>query len=211
MGDSKKIAIYGAGGFGRETRLLIDQINADAQLWEFVGFFDDNKVDSVLGGISKLNEYSSPIAIVVAIADSNIRKKVVNSIDNKNVSFATLIHPSVIYEKEHVKISEGTIITALSVLTTNISIAKHTIINLATTIGHDNQIGNYCSIMPGVHLSGNIRVGEGVLIGTGARILQNLNIGGWSKVGAGAVVVKDVKENTTVVGVPAKQVVKEIN
>lgn len=205
----KKIAIYGAGGFGRETRLLIQQINESAPKWEFIGFFDDNKKVKVLGGISKLNEYSSPISIVVAIADSKVRKKVVNSIANKNISFATLIHPTVIYDEEHVEISEGSIITALSVFTTNISIGKHNIINLATTIGHDIITGNYCSIMPGVHLSGAVTVDEGVLIGTGARILQKLTLGAWSKVGAGAVVINDVNEKTTVVGVPAKELVRK--
>ena len=44
-----------------------------------------------------------------------------------------------------------------------------------------------------------------VLIGANATILGNLIIGQNSKVGAGAVVLKDVKENTTVVGVPAKK------
>lgn len=203
----QKIAIYGAGGFGRETKLLIDQINSRSQHWEFIGFFDDNESNpTALGNIDDLNNQNEPLQLVVAIADPEIRKNVVSKIHNENVNFPMLVHPSVIYDNKEVTFGEGSIITALSVLTTNITIGKHSIVNLSTTIGHDNAIGDFCSIMPGVHLSGNIEVGEGVLIGTGARVLQNLNIGAWSKVGAGAVVINDVKEKTTVVGVPAKQV-----
>ena len=206
----KKIAIYGAGGFGRETRLLIDQINQIAQQWEFIGFFDDgeSKNKNVIGGLEQLNDYEDEIYIVIAIADSKIRKELASKINNPNVKYPVLIHPSVIYDSRQIAFGEGSIITANNVFTSDIRIGRHNVVNLASTIGHDIITEDFCSIMPGVHLSGNVSIGEGTLIGTGARILQNLEIGSWSKVGAGAVVIEDVPDQSTVVGVPAKLIKK---
>lgn len=203
----QKIAIYGAGGFGGETRLLINQINELSLQWKFVGFFDDNKSvgnNGVLGNLEALNGFKEPLNVVVAIADSAIRKKIVEGITNNLVSFPVLIHPNTILEPNEVTVGEGSIITANNVFTSNIELGRHTIINLSCTIGHDVILGDYGSIMPGVHLSGHVKAGEQVLIGTGARILQNINIGDQSRVGAGAVVTRDVQPGTTVVGVPAK-------
>ena len=206
----KKIAINGAGGFGRETKLLIDQINDQSELWEFVGFFDDKIGEGVLGGMKDLNAYNESLNVVVAMANSVVRKRIVQQITNRNINFATLIHPSVVNDLSSVSIGKGSIITAYCVLTTDVKIGKHNIVNLSSTLGHDIATEDYCSIMPGVHLSGNVSIGEGVLIGTGARVLLNLSIGAWSKVGAGAVVIDDVIKRTTVVGVPAKEVIKNV-
>lgn len=207
----KKIAIFGAGGFGRETHLLIEQMNEVIPQWEFIGYFDDaknNVVENYLGGVKELNAINESLYIVVAIAEPDVRKNVVHKITNSKIKFATLIHPSVILNKREVKVGEGSIITTYNVFTTNIEIGKHVIVNLSCTTGHDVCLGDYCSIMPGVHLSGAVSVGEGVLVGTGARVLQNLNIGVSSKVGAGSVVTKDVLPHTTVVGIPAKPINK---
>ena len=202
----KKIAIFGAGGFGRETQLLIQQINASHPQWEFIGFFDDSLGKGILGGKAELNAFKEPLYIVIAVADPTIRKKIAENIANKNIKYPILIHPTLIFDKKELKIEEGSILTAMSVLTTNIAIGKHSIINLSSTIGHDVSLGNFCSVMPGVHLSGNVVMGEATLIGSGAVVLQGITIGSNVKVGAGAVVTKNVPDNTTVVGVPAKPI-----
>lgn len=83
-------------------------------------------------------------------------------------------------------------------------IGKHVLINLTCTIGHDVQMGDYCSVMPGVNISGNVTLEEGVYIGTGAKILNNVTIGARTIVGAGAVVTKSLPPDCTAVGVPAR-------
>ncbi len=206
----QKIAIYGAGGFGRETELLIKQINQNTPTWNFIGFFDDNiKTETnYLGGIETINAIEEPLNVVIAIADGSIRKKIVKNIVNSNIKFPTLIHPSVIYDQEELIKGKGTVITALSIFTTNIKIGDFAIINLNCTIGHDVEIGHYTSIMPGANISGNVKIGTETLIGTGTQILQNVSVGNNCKVGAGAVVIDDVAEGKTVVGVPAKRINK---
>jgi sugar O-acyltransferase (sialic acid O-acetyltransferase NeuD family) len=205
------IVIYGAGGFGRETALMINQINERVQEWRVLGFYDDNKrkgeeIDGypVLGGLNDLNE-AGGVGVVLAVADPIIRKRLRATIINSHVFFPVLIHPSV--NKGDVirnTIGEGTIITAGNILTTNIHLGAFTIVNLACTIGHDVVVGRFSSIMPSCSLSGFIQVGEGVLIGSGARILPGLTIGNAARIGAGAVVTRSVPEGITVVGVPAR-------
>lgn len=209
-----KIIVYGAGGFGRETALMIRQINVQNVQWNLLGFCDDGLapgkvVDGlpVLGGVNYLNDVKEEVAVVLAIADPKIRKHIREKIVNTNLYFPVLIHPSVMAgDGERNSIGEGTIITAANILTTNIHIGSFVIVNFANTIGHDVTIESYSSIMPGCSLSGFIHVETGVLIGAGARILPQVRIGRDSRIGAGAVVTNSVDAGMTVVGVPAKPV-----
>lgn len=98
----------------------------------------------------------------------------------------------------------GNIISKGVVLTLDIAIGNHNIINIKSTIGHDCIIEDFVSIMFGVHISSNVKIGEGTLIGSGAVVLPNITIGKWCKIGAGAVITEDVPDNCTVVGVPGR-------
>lgn len=206
----KDIAIYGAGGFGRETALLIQQINATSPSWNILGFFDDgltmgDTVDGlkILGGIAEALEFNE--AMVVAVADPVTRKKIVTQLNDTSIDFPTLVHPSAqLGSKNFNKIRRGCIITAGVVLTTHITLDDFCIINLTSTIGHDVSIGAYSTIMPGCSISGNVTIGEGCMLGTGSRTLQNITIGHHAIIGAGAVVTKDIEAGKTVVGVPAR-------
>ena len=85
----KDIAIYGAGGFGKEVACLIKRVNNKAPQWNLIGFFDDGKeinteishYGKVLGGINELNKWGEKIAIVIAIGNPNIIKTIVDNID----------------------------------------------------------------------------------------------------------------------------------
>ena len=79
-------------------------------------------------------------------------------------------------------------------------------LNLMCTVGHDTEIGNYCSFMPSVNISGEVKTNEGVYVGTGAKIINQLEIGENTIVGAGAVVAKSLPAHCTAVGVPAKPI-----
>jgi sugar O-acyltransferase (sialic acid O-acetyltransferase NeuD family) len=210
----KKIAIIGAGGFGREVQMLIEQINQVKNQWEFIGFFDDgfekgelinNK--PILGGINDINNYNEPINIVSAIGEPKLKEKLLGKINNHFVSFPSLIHPNVqIGNSEYVKIGEGSIITAGVIITVNIEIGKHVILNLSCTVGHDTIIGDYSSFMPSVNISGEVNIHKGVYVGTGAKIINQLEIGEYTVVGAGAVVSKSLPARCTAVGIPAKPI-----
>jgi len=202
----KDIAIYGAGGLGREIALHVKQTSSAV-----AGFFDDGKslnsiIDGlpVLGGRQELNTHQKPLDLIVAIADPGIRASIVASIKNTAINFPCSVHPRALVDEKVNGLGKGCVITANCVFTTGITLGDFVIVNLACTVGHDVEIGAFAALMPGCHISGNVRIGAKAFIGTGAVILQGVAIGPGAIVGAGAVVTKDVAPGETVIGVPAR-------
>jgi sugar O-acyltransferase (sialic acid O-acetyltransferase NeuD family) len=205
-----KIAIFGAGGFGREVKWLIDCVNQVKPTWEFIGYYDDElsprpsiDISLMVGTISDLNKVSDKLAVVIAIGKPSIKEKIYNQLSNINLYFPTLIHPTVLIGNK-VQIGQGCIICAYNILTCNIQIQNFVILNLACTVGHDSIIKNFTSIMPSVNVSGEVIIEDNVYIGTGAKVINQLSIQKNSTIGAGAVVVSNIPSNSTAVGVPAK-------
>ncbi len=211
---ARDIAIFGAGGFGREVALMIRQITQVQADWNILGFFDDSlpkrtEVDGlkILGGISDINAVGEKLALVVAVADPSTRKNILEKIHNDNLEFPVIVHPhNFLGDDKSNQFGKGSIITAGNIFTTHIHVDEFVIINLACTIGHDVRIGSFSTLMPGCRISGNVSIGSSTLVGAGAVILQNIKIGENCKIGAGAVVIEDSKKNVTLVGVPAREV-----
>lgn len=205
----KKIAVFGKGGFGREVRFLIDEINRSDPQWQFIGYFDDDKAAPIdgyplLGNLAALNSWDEEISIAFALGDSSIREKVYLSLNNSNLSFPNLIHPNVQMDVTRVNFGKGNIICGGNILTTNISIGDFMILNLVCTVGHDVVIQEFCSVMPGVNISGGITIGKNCFIGTGAKLINDKKVGDNVVIGAGAVIINDIPDNATVVGNPGK-------
>ena len=209
---TKDIAVFGAGGFGLEVAMLIEQINQITHKWNLIGFFDDGKVKGQVindyplhGGVEELNAWQRSLGIVFAVGNPLIKKKIVQKMDNKYLSFPTLIHPSVIMgSPKFVTVGEGSIICAGTIITTNITIGRHVVLNLACTVGHESSIGDYSAFMPTCNISGEVTIGECTFWGTGAKIINRCRVGDQATIGAGAVVVRDLPSGVTAVGVPAK-------
>ncbi|NLN99054.1 MAG: acetyltransferase [Bacteroidales bacterium] len=208
------IAIFGAGGFGREILTLIQDVNRVSPVWNVVGFFDDGYPKGeiingfeTLGTCEDLNAWEKPLAITLAIGTPHIKKNILSRITNPRVSFPTLIHPSVLIgDRDFVEIGKGCIICAANIITTNIEIGNFVILNLACTTGHDTVIKDYAAFMPTCNISGEVVIEEGVYCGTGVKIINRTSIGANTIVGAGAVVAKPLPPNCTAVGVPAKPI-----
>lgn len=207
----EKIYIVGAGGFAREVAWLIEDINKKTPKYEIIGFVEDNSKNigkelngyKILGDIDYLNSIEEKVNVVIAIGTGKVRKMIVERIKNKK--YPILIHPNV-RSSNFVNIGEGSIICSGNIITTNIEIGKHVILNLDCTVGHDAILKDYTTILPGVHISGNTEVGEGTMLGTGTVVIQGVKIGENSIVGAGSVVVKEIQDNCTAVGSPAKAI-----
>jgi sugar O-acyltransferase (sialic acid O-acetyltransferase NeuD family) len=192
------IWIYGAGGMGKETHWLIQE-NLSSQI-AVLGFVDDFKFDQLFQNLQLINCIGPNNNAIIAIADSAIRTQI--AAKNK-LNYLNIIHSNtLIHESVHLGI--GNIICKGVVLTVDIKIGNHVIININSTIGHDVILEDFVSIMSAVTISGNVKIGEGTLIGSGAVVLPNLTIGKWCKIGAGTIVIENIPDYSVVVGVPGK-------
>jgi sugar O-acyltransferase (sialic acid O-acetyltransferase NeuD family) len=194
-----KKGIVGAGGFGREVYWsLSEEDRTNCVFFVDEQYYDgkDEKIKSILD--FNPNEYE----LVIAIGDSNDREKMVNSLP-KNTKYFTHIHPSVQIHGNDVEIGEGSIICAGTIITTNVKIGKHAHLNLITTIGHDNIIGDYFTTAPGVKISGNCNIGNRVYFGTGACNRQKIIICDDVVIGLNSGVVKNIDNSGVYVGTPA--------
>lgn len=195
-----KIAIIGAGGFGREVK---QQILDNDQNLEVYFFVDDQYVSDSSLPISKLDV--DEFYVVVAIGDPKTRKRIVDSLPD-NTKFFTFIHKSAQIFDNNVQIGEGSIICANVIITTNVKLGKHTHLNLSTTIGHDTSIGDFFTTAPGAKVSGNCEIGNCVYIGTNASIREKIRISNDVIIGLNSGVVSSIDEPGTYVGLPVRKV-----
>ena len=208
----KDLYIIGAGGFGREVAWLVERLNDENPTWRLKGFVDDNQhlwgtmEDGypVLGGIEYLMRKEGAYA-VCAVGSAVTRKRIVERFKGSAVRFATLIDPSVLMSKR-VTVGEGSIICAGTIITVDVTIGRHVIINLDCTLGHDDVVGDFVTMYPSVNVSGNVVLGACTELGTGTQIIQGKRIATETIVGAGSVVGREIMEGGTYVGAPAKKI-----
>ncbi len=206
------LAIIGCGGMGIETLWAVNENGFDN-----VVLVDDSKDlhgtkihgCPVVGSIEDCIEQNGieKVEFLCAVGDVDLKREFVKRI-GPDGNFFSVVAP-VVHMSEFVYIGEGTLICTGSIITTQVVIENHVIVNIDSTIGHDVVIENYVNISPGVHISGFCVLKEGCNIGLGANMLPRVTIGKNSIVGAGATVTKDVPDNVVVVGVPAK-VLREV-
>ena len=206
------IAIYGAGGFGKEVACLIERINKNGGDWQLVGFFDDSKpagsqvslYGKVLGGMDMLLKVSEPLAVAIAINDNKAVSRIRHAIDNPHITFPNLVDPSLFcVDPRTFKMGEGNIIQNHCMISCDVTMGSFNLINDHVVIGHDNVIGDFNGLMPGSHLSGGITIGNNNLLGVACAVLQGMVIGNGVTIGANSVLMTQPRDNCTYLGVPA--------
>lgn len=208
----KDIAIFGAGGYGREICCFIRQLKEQGEDWNFIGFYDDSvekgtevsHFGKVLGGIDELNAYPGQLAIVIAIGNPHALRGVRERIVNRNICFPNLIAPDFsISDEETFSIGEGNIIGYGCAVTCDVRIGSYNVLNADIIMGHDVSIGDFNVLMPDIRISGEVSIGNENLIGVGSIILQQLKIGNNVHLGAGSVLMTKPKDGCTYIGNPA--------
>lgn len=208
------IAIYGAGGFGKEVACLIKRINKAGGDWHLLGFFDDTKplgtavssYGKVLGGMDALMQVTEPLAVAIAINDNKAVRRIRESITNSLITFPNLIDPSLfLVDPQTVTMGEGNVIQNDCMISCDVSIGSFNLINDHVVVGHDNTIGDFNGLMPGAHLSGGITIGDNNLLGVASVVLQGMTIGNGVTLGANSVLMTLPRDNSTYLGVPAKR------
>lgn len=221
MTNQDLYAVYGVSGYGREVMPLARQQLAQASVpAEHLVFVDDGaglptkaNGQRVLSYAEFLAEPAARRHAVLAIAAGTIREKLATRCMQDGVRPWTVAAANVV-RMDNVDLSEGAILSPFVTLTSNIRIGRHFHANIYSYVAHDCVIGDFVTFAPGVHCNGNIVVEDHAYIGTGAVIKQGrpgqpLVIGRGAVVGMGAVVTKNVPAGATVVGNPARGIVKK--
>lgn len=208
---NKPIIIIGNGGHALVLTELLLMNN-----YNVLGFTAPNEEENKFGlaylGTDEqiLNYKSDEVELVLGVGSirpSGIRKKIFNFWKGKGYHFKTCIHPTA-FVSQTATLNEGAQIMAGVIIQPFVEIGENTIINTGAKIDHECKIKSHVHVAPGTVASGNVQIGSNTHIGTGSKIIQGIHIGENSMVAAGAVVVKDIKDNSTVMGIPAKEVEK---
>ncbi|MCC8175106.1 MAG: acetyltransferase [Bacteroidales bacterium] len=209
----KDIAIYGAGGLGREVAYLIELINQsqDAPQWRLVGFFDDGKtkgsdngLGSVLGGMDDLNAWPTPLAVAMAIGSPGTLSALTSRITNPLIDFPNIIAPDVVsYGPIAPKLGRGNIICTRCMISCEASLGDFNILNGFVAVGHDAKIGDCNVAMPGAKLSGSITVGDHNLFGANSFVMQGTKVGNDVTLSPCSALLRKPKDGCLYIGNPA--------
>lgn len=131
------------------------------------------------------------------------RKKIADYYESLGYTFISLISPKAEVSKSVIR-GKGVIIQTSVNVSANTRLGNFVRLNTKSNIMHDCTIDDYTTIAPSAVVLGRVNIGKYCYIGANATILPEINIGDGSIIGAGAVVVKDIENNKTVKGIPAK-------
>lgn len=219
----KDLAIYCAGGFGREVYCLIFKGKMQHN-WHFVGFFDDGQwiqykkehnescykqlqYGPLLGGMKELNSWSTPLDVVIANGSPKWLKIISNKIINSKIHFPNIFDSDTIFfDKSTLKIGKGNIIGYNSLISCNVEIGDFNVFNGRISIGHETKIGNYNAFMPSVKISGAVTIGNSCLFGGNSFVIQGLKVKDNVTLSPCSALLTKTKEGKTYIGNPAELV-----
>ncbi len=193
--DEPRIAIVGAGGYGRVALEVL--ISAGFENW-VLGFYDDahkalaEKVRGfpILGDVAMLKSMLSveTVQVIVAITDNQDRLRIANSIRGLGGQFARALHPAASISEEAV-VGDGSVVAAGAVVHPNTTVGSHCYLGPNSVVDRDVQVG------AGAWISSGAVVGPGSRVGARAVLGQNTSVGR-------KVVVRDDREVGDLEAVP---------
>lgn len=199
-------------GTGSQARYVIETCKTH-KIMGLIDILEKNNVGKVINGINVIctldeidkNLDPNDLEIIIAYGNNKKKEEIAKDLSKKDYKFTTVISERA-YISSYTEIGQGCIINPNVTIMPNVKIGNHVIIHSGSVIEHDNEISDYANISPGVITAGYVKIGKGSYIYTKAAIIPHVKIGENVIVGAGAVVLKDVPDNSVVVGVPAKSI-----
>lgn len=206
-----RVVIVGAGGHSAVVADILMRMAQAGSPVELVAFVDDNPppdvsqkcgVPVVPGGLGALATIAHD-AVVVAIGDNAVRRRMSDEIRRTGIALAIACHPSSVVASD-ARVDGGTVVCAGAIVNPGAQVGYSAILNTHCSIDHHNRIGDCAHIAPGAHLGGNVTIGDETLVGIGVTVIPQVRIGSRVVVGAGAVVVGNLPDGAVAYGVPAR-------
>lgn len=144
-------------------------------------------------------------AVIVAIGDNRARRVLTERLVAAGERLATVIHPFASVAKS-ATIGEGVMISAGAIVLPRAVIGRGVLLNTKASVDHDSVVGDFAHISPGATVGGRCRIGEETLIALGASVASGINVGARTVLGSGGVAVRDLPDDVTAWGVPARVV-----
>ena len=200
MAPVTQLWIAGAGGVGREALDVAIALGV-----EVAGFVDDHRAGEVVRDLPVVapEELSAGDRFLAGIGSGAIRVRVAKRLGGAGLSPVSLVHPRAIVGPL-TEVGPGCLISGGAHVSSSGRLGPHVQVHYNATVGHDCELDEAATVLPGANVAGAVRLGRGATVGSGAVVLQNLTVGEGAMVGAGAVVTSDVPAGVTVVGVPAR-------
>lgn len=211
----KKLVLLGSGGHASvilsllrhfDDIVVIGAVTIDNSIESFLGLpilGDDEVLGSLVG--REATHFAMGLG---SVGDASARIRCFRECTRVGLEPVTLVHPSASLDPS-ARAGDGTVILANCIVAAGSNIAENVIVNNGAIIEHGCSIEPHAHVATGACLGGDVTVGSGAHIGIGATVRQSIKIGPRAIVGAGAVVVKDVPAGGTVVGVPARPLVRK--
>jgi sugar O-acyltransferase (sialic acid O-acetyltransferase NeuD family) len=210
--DVKQCVMLGIGG---HAAVLLDSINARKDIvlrfgldispvkWgkTFCGLLVKGG-DNLLGGLIQ-EGITHFIVGLGANGDNSHRRRLFDFALSHRLQPLSIIHPSTICSI-HASLGQGVQILVGAIVNSGASLGRNVIVNTGAIVEHDCRVEDHVHIATGARLGGGVTVHEEAFIGMGASVCPGITIGKRAIVGGGAVVLKDVSDRVTVVGVPAR-------
>lgn len=197
------LGIIGASGHGKVVADIARKIG-----YEEILFFDDNQavthcgVYPVVGGTRDVMKLDCHV--FVAIGNPGVRSRLQEQLEQLGKYIPVLVHPNAVVADD-VQLGAGTVVVAGAVINPGAKIGKGCIINTCSSVDHDCVLEDYVHIAVGAHVAGTVWIGHHTWIGAGATVSNNVDICADCMIGAGAVVCRDIVEEGTYMGVPARK------
>lgn len=157
------------------------------------------KGDENLGRLRK-EDYSK---IFVAIGSNSLRQRLAVTAGEMGFQLVNAISPQAVISPT-ARLGAGIAVMAGAVINADATIADLAIINTGATVDHDCKIGKAAHIAPQSGLAGGVVVGALSFMGIGCKVIPEVKIGDRVTVGAGSVVISNINDGATAVGVPAR-------
>jgi len=199
--------LYGSGEHGK--------VVADALMClgkNIIGFVDDRVPEKPVFDLPYLGNWDSCYEKYasyhwhVSIGNNLVRSKLFDRIELQlKKTTETIVHPAASVSR-FAQLADGCFVAAQAVVGPDVVMGRGVIVNHAATVDHDNHLGDFVHICPGVHMGGNVVICDQTMIGIGSSIIPGVSIGENVVVGGGSVVIKSIDPETKVVGNPTKNI-----